>query len=853
MLFLRFVHISGQDAVGPTGVITALATQSQTYSENVRLAYLEPVNCTLDFSEDVLSFSEFMITRDITTRILNFREIRKSKYEFQVDSLANANVTISVSRRMVQNANNEYNNFTTAYFNFEYFAYPPRPRLSIDGFDSTSTNREENVVYLEFNSTAEYDEETPYFNETFLSFDPPLAIGDLVRVTESAYRLRLSIPRQERNETDPPLDVACVAATAELPEEEEDDDEEQGGEMEDPLRRFPCDRCERPLLCQVRTTYPPLSILHMEFPFRLTVAAIPRLHMEAIVLDLIYDTLSALVSMSAPAYARQPFLVNVTWSEPLRDVAAVLPRFDEGSPPIDMELMMRNLTVHSPSSFTILVAPLRTGIVSISINGTENSMDLAENPNNYNVNPGARTGSSVVVVYSAGPPVAGTLEFDYARPRLPEEYPALPTQYYPPASLGVLWSGFETATRYDIWSSWGQNMSTPVEHNLTTTSFTYSNFPVNFGLEYHVFVRAWNYWGEETTVSKVFLHPEIRLIADGVYSIIHMPDLMSPLQTGVGFHVLIPQGGFLSMNPLKVLSLRSVDLESGDRDPCLDNSRHTECTFLNFHMEVPSTQFVVFQRPIRLQFTFGRDGWTDQDFRPRLHYWETQHEVWRSAASTCPPELVNDRWNALHRIYEVSLCHLSQFAVFASYDPPVSAEVAQAPPRPDSYEDPAFFAILGGAVLVGVLLCCVCYWACIHPQAAKGGPQYEDMGIRSAADRFPRRSFAGEGGLSRTRPAEDARLLPRALGDRPAAGRSGGTGGPATPLPAQPQPAQILALEDSVPPQRPPGAGVGDLDEDCPAQSSAEETDGDIRSPVLGVPESELQVPGSGIVLETSL
>lgn len=831
----------GQDAVGPTGIITALATHSQTYSENVRLAYLEPVNCTLDFSEDVLSFSEFMITRDATTRILNFKEVRKSKYTFQVDSLVNANVTISVGRRIVQNANNEYNNFTIANFNFEYFAHSPRPSLSIDGFDSTSTNREDNVVYLEFNSTAEYDEATPYFNETFLTFDPPLEIGDLVRVTESAYRMRLSIPRQERNNTDPPLEIACVAAGDEMPEDEDD------GEVQEPLRRFPCDRCERPLLCQMRTTYPPLSINNMEFPFRLTVAPIPRLHTEEVVLDMMYDTLSALVSMSAPAYAREPFLVNITWSEPLRDVAAVLPRFDASSPPIDMELLMRNLTVHSPSCFTILVAPLRTGIVTIQINGTEVSMDLAENPNNYNVNPGARTGSSLTVVYSAGPPVAGSLEFNYERPRLPEEYPPLPTQYYPPASLGVLWSGFETATHYDIWSSWGQNISTPVEHNLTATSFTYSDFPVNFGLEYHVYVRAWNYWGEETTVSKIFLHPEIRLIADGVYSIIHMPDLMSPLQTGVGFHVLIPQGGFLSMNPLKVLAFRSVDLENGDRDPCLDNSRHTECTFLNFHLEVPSTQFVVFQRPIRLQFTFGRDGWTDQDFRPRLYYWETQREVWREASSTCAPELVNDRWNALHRIYEVSVCHLSQFAVFASYDPPVSTQVAIAPPRPDSYEDPAFFAILGGAVLVGVLLCCVCYWACIHPaQAAKEGPQYADMGIRSAADRFPRRNFAGEGNLARTRPTEDVRLLPRALGDRPAAF----SGGPAS-QPQPSQPSQVLALEDSsLPaPQRPAGAGVGDLDEDCAGPSSAEETDGDIRSPVLGVPESELHAPG-GIVLE---
>merc|ERR1712048_1505340 len=112
---------------------------------------------------------------------------------------------------------------------------------------------------------------------------------------------------------------------------------------------------------------------------------------------------------------------------------------------------------------------------------------------------------------------------------------------------------------------------------------------------------------------------------------------MSQLETNVSFHVLVPRDGFLSLNPLKVLSFRSAERAGADQDPCAANSERMRCTYLNFHIEVPEAQFVVFKKPIRLQFSFGRKGWQDLYYRPKLYYWESYKEEWSDVHHTCPP------------------------------------------------------------------------------------------------------------------------------------------------------------------------------------------------------------------------
>merc|ERR1719326_2073758 len=321
-----------------------------------------------------------------------------------------------------------------------------------------------------------------------------------------------------------------------------------------------------------------------------------------------------------------------------------------------------------------------------------------------------------VVIYSGGPPPPGAIDFRYERPRLAGEYPPVQGRsgFQPaiPASLTVSWAGFTTATSYDTWVRWGQNLSTEEVAGLNITQHKFEEFSAMLGVEYQVYIRAFNHWGESTTVVRTFLHPKFDIIADGTHSLMALPDMLSPTEKHVSVNVLIPKEGFLSINPLKVLSFQAANKSAGDQNPCRENSRIRRCTNLNFHMEVPASQFVVFRRPIRLQFIFGQQGWQDLYFRPRLRYWETHDDRWRDVAATCPQEQVYDRWNELHRIYEISVCHLSLFSVFEDFEPPAPTTSAPAPARPESYGGATFFIVLGALVLVGMLTCCVCYLGC---------------------------------------------------------------------------------------------------------------------------------------------
>lgn len=353
-----------------------------------------------------------------------------------------------------------------------------------------------------------------------------------------------------------------------------------------------------------------------------------------------------------------------------------------------------------------------------------------------------------VVVYSAGPPLPGGIEFGYERPRLVGEYPVSrgPLDFRPakPPSLTVFWSNFVTATRYDTWIRWGQNLTTPeVVGLLNTSQYEFEQFPVMLGVEYQVYIRAFNYWGQSTTVVRTFLHPKFDVIADGSHSMMALPHMLSPTEKQVSVNVLIPRESFLSLNSQKVLTFRAANRSAGDQDPCRENSRILRCTHLNFHMEVPATRFVVFRRPIRLQFIFGQEGWQDPYFRPKLRYWETHDDLWKDVASTCPQEQVHDRWNKLHRIYEISVCHLTQFAIFEVFEPAAPTEPPPVPPRPKSYGGATFFIVLGGCVIGGALVCCICYFGCVRRR--RGAVAYKDMGIKSVNDRLPSRRLGSSG------------------------------------------------------------------------------------------------------------
>lgn len=535
----------------------------------------------------------------------------------------------------------------------------------------------------------------------------------------------------------------------------------------------------------------------MEFPLSIVLQPVPDLGLESMKLPMVYDTLWGYVQMDAPLYAQEPFYVTITWSEPLSDLVALQPTFDASGPPVDQELLKRNLTILSPRSFRLLVAPKRTGILTIRIDGTQASIDLAGNANDFYRNPASRTGDMRIVIFSAGPPLPGAIAFGYDRPRLAGEYPPVQGRagFQPsiPASLTASWSGFITATRYDAWVRWGQNSSTDEVLGMNTTQCKFESFVAMLGVEYQVYVRAFNYWGQSTTVVRTFLHPKFNIIADGTYSLMALPDMLSPTEKHVSFNVFIPEGVFLSQNSLKVLSFRAANQSAGDQNPCRENSRVRRCTHLNFHMEVPASQFVVFRQPIRLQFIFGRQGWEDRYFRPRLKYWETHDDLWKDVAATCPEEQVYDRWNELHRIYEISVCHLTQFAVFEDFDEPASTTIGPPPPRPESYGGAMFFIVLGGFVLVSILVCCVCYLGCVQkgPIGFRRQVAYKDMGIKPVHERLPSRRLGAS-------PAFETMALPD-LQDAEQDSRL-----LAIAPPAAPQEHQMLALP-------PPGATLRSL------------------------------------------
>jgi len=489
-------------------------------------------------------------------------------------------------------------------------------------------------------------------------------------------------------------------------------------------------------VCMSEAVTPPVVAANLEFPLSVVLQAIPELGLSETTLPFVYDTLWATVDLEAPEYAKGPFEIKVTWSEPMEDLSTTKPTFSSRA-------LTQNFKKIDSRTYSMTVFPTDTGVLEVFVNGSGFSKDLARNSNDIH-----RTGARRVVVFSAGPPLAGTLGFTYDRLLTAIEYqdptavvPATPTSgNRSEPALVVSFSGFETAVDYELWATWAGNGSWPLVTNFTNSPLRLTGFQALLGVEYTVYIRAYNYWGDETTVSATFLHPAVRLMADGVNRILPLPGgMLSKASTVVSMQVTVEPGTFMALNPLKVLEFSTANRAAGDEDPCIYNSPLSRCTYTNLRIEVPDAKFVVFRKPVRLQLTYGPEGWTDNYFMPKLRYYETFREEWRDAAGSCPPESFLETWNAAQRIYTVDFCHLTQFAVFETFSPPPVVPTQPPPPRPGSFVNPIFFGILGAVAFLAVIMCCSWYVLFVRParRARKRKVGFRDYGIRPVSERLP--------------------------------------------------------------------------------------------------------------------
>lgn len=746
---LLLLEVVPQGATRPFGTIDAVATQTRYFGSQVILSYMEPVNCTLRFDQDVVNFSSSAFDTTLETKILSFVEVSASTYTFQLAADTNANVTAYLPPSSVSNAHGEFNNVTMAAFSFTYYAFPPAVTLRLDGYTSRSTSELQNKAYLMFNSTTVYHG-TSHFDASSVSLSPDLAIASFMQVSDVMYTFQFEVLQ---NDSAASSQTECVKPSlAPGPG----------------FTKFKCSRCPRVQDCMSMTTLPPSGIDYLEFPFEVVLAPLPALGMEAMSLPFTYDTLWPEVTLDAPAYAKGPFFITIVWSEALADVTAVQPVFGALGPSVSQEALEQNLTILNSSAYKVLVVPASTGILTMNINGTSDSADLAGNRNDFRLRSFTKTGSQRTVIYSDGPPIEGELSFQYSRPPSVYEYRATVDMLGVP-SLTIYWDGFTTATSYDLWVEWGDNQSWMLASNIVDTSFRIAEFHAMLGLEYVFTLRAYNYWGDAIAIHKTFLHPSISVIADGSYKMIHLPDFLSAQKTNVTFYAILKENSFLSFNSLRALSFRTINRESGDVEPCDQNSQLLRCTLLNFHVEVPQTQFIVFRQPIRLQFIWGRAGWQDIYFKPQLRYWEDYHEEWRIAADSCPPHQKFERWNDLHKVYTVAICHLSQFAVFELFSPPPPTTTAPPPPRPESDTNPMFFVVAGIIILVLLCICSMGYLLYKNCWKKQNVRTFHDLGILSVRDRLPNRARPNTADMQQKawgQGVEDAHELVPALGDR---------------------------------------------------------------------------------------
>jgi len=649
------------------------------------------------------------------------KQISGTTFEFQVSSSVNGKISIFVDTRRVRSKTpgaTFVNDAPTAHFDVQFFAFSPSVRLELTGFPGQTTSKEANMAILIFNSTTEFDGRK-FIEQSLVSMKPALQIINFQYVDPLKYSFIFSITKDNSAGA---KNMTCVPGDMVIPAPD--------------FVKFACAPCVRPEVCMSQAVTPPSFTPSVEFPLSVVLQPVPELGMGEVTLPFVYDTLWAQVELEAPEYAKGQFDIKVTWSEPMENLLGTKPTFSSRA-------LIQNSRVLDPRTYVMTVVPTDTGVLEVFVNGSAYSKDLARNSNEIH-----RTGARRVVVFSAGPPKQGTLAFTYDRPLTAVEYtdptavvPATPTSGSPSGpALVVSYAGFETAVDYKLWVTWSGNGSWPIEDNITGSPLRLQGFQALLGVEYTVYMRASNNFGDETTVSASFLHPAVRLLADGVNRILPIPGgMLSKVSSVVSMQVTVEPETFMALNPLKVLEFSTANLAAGDQDPCIFNSPLSRCTYTNLRIEVPNAKFVVFRKPVRLQLTYGPDGWTDNYFMPKLRYYETFREEWRDAAGSCPKESYHEHWDAAKRVYTVAFCHLTQFAVFETFVAASVLPTQPPPPRPGSHVNPIFFGVLGAVAFLAVIMCCAWYLLLVRPaRRKKRAVAFRDLGIRPVSDRAPR-------------------------------------------------------------------------------------------------------------------
>lgn len=683
---------------GPRGTLVPTSTlfrglngPEDPVTDTLRITYLDPVLFTLQFDQSVVDFKQSNITVNPEVEIHNFTREAVDNFTFIVYSKVNVNVSISIATGAVKGKSGTANSEVTGQYRFQYYAFPPAPSLRLYGFQDRRTNQASNLVYLFFNSTTDYLGDENFYS-SMLTLTPDIEIRNFERVSDVLFKFNFDVP------VDPtgvePDNLECV-----LP----------GEDVGSNFSKVLCRSCPRSQRCVLPSDGPLPGLLSMEFPISVNILEMDAVGSPNVSLTIIYDTFWAEVELEAPEFAREFFFITVRWTEPMKDLTTTQPIFRSG-PTVDQDVLQQSTEILNPHSFRMLVAPSETGILTISINGTKESEDLAGNSNDFRRISGSRTGSSVTVIYSAGPPVEGIVECFYKSVANPQFYSEGATFDTKVQSLTISWSGFVTAMNYELWLTWPQN-STKLISNLKSENHTFEQ-EIFFGLDYVVHLRAFNHWGNSRVSERSFQHPKVSAYATGQFDRITLPPMLSSTQTRVYLNVYVKPGSFISSISSEILTFRNVDRKSGDADACVFVSQALACTYINFHIEVPGSQFVFFRRPIQLEISFGPQGWLDEQSWPQLRYWETYHEEWRLAVDSCTRSQAFEQWDRSVKIYRVSLCHLTQFAIFKNAVLPRTTTTSIPTERQESESTPVFFAGFAGVVVFLSCLCCACACHC---------------------------------------------------------------------------------------------------------------------------------------------
>ncbi|CEL93168.1 unnamed protein product [Vitrella brassicaformis CCMP3155] len=669
---------------GPSAVIRTYDNPGDTNTADI--FYFDAVYCEIEFDQELgpnykgVPFDIADLETSPGVVLSNQQKHPTLNHTYSFDAVGGAGhagpINIYLPAFRVATVNNNPNTALTANVSFLFYNVAPDVDISfpveVNPFGTLTTREVANGLFIQFTSPHRRDMFTSFVDVNRLVEIEPYLFIDLAELNNTAFLAKFNVTRQ--NDTD--TDDTNVTAAGVYPGYGEED-----------------------------------------FPFTVKIMPQGQLRFNGKEFEFRYDTTPPSVNLTVPEYANSPFTVTVTWSEPLRDLYAVMPTFEGGV----VNLTKDTLTKLSDQSYSVEAVPQSTSEIYVNINGTTLTVDYA---GNANVNEEA--GDRKLVIYSPGAPLKGDLAFSYRRPALTEELNAGSVGASPSSdspSLVVRWFGFTGAANYTLEARWGFTESIDALTNLEGSEVLLPDFPLHFGLDYVFTLTAYTHFGEGVSVERVYYHPRIYLNANGTYDSISLPPLFSPNQQPTAWELQTQRDMFM-LDDLAVIEVRSVN-GTADPNPCKANDAVKVCSDINFHLSGATAEYLVFKAPLTIQFTFTALGWPSRQV-PFLFYFEPVYELWEPAFLTCPEGLKRDSWSPSTLVYSVRICHLSQFALFqipddASRDslvPPSTAEAAIVRGRG---ETPWWiYLIVAGAVLLAVSGCCIFYWGYVNPRIKAG-------------------------------------------------------------------------------------------------------------------------------------